>query len=116
MADGTAEVWLTVTRVAKRHGVTPRALRYYEAKGLLSPVRSASGVRFYGRSAQARAELLVELRSLGLTLSEIRKILVHEAGSHLQRVAVAEALDARLQRVRDQLACLEQARRLLPDA
>lgn len=115
MADGAAEIWLTISRVATRHGVTPRALRYYEAKGLLSPVRNAAGMRFYGRQAQARAELLVRLRSLGLTISEIRKILGHEPGSNLQRAAVSEALDARIQRVRDQLSRLEQARRLLPE-
>ena len=116
MADGAAEVWLTISRVANRHGVTPRALRYYEAKGLLDPVRKASGVRFYGRQAQARAELLVRLRSLGLSISEIRTIVCHDSGSRLQRIAVAEALDDRILRVRDQLSRLEQARRLLPES
>lgn len=54
-------------------GATPRALRFYEQRGLLpAPARSASGQRVYGPDDVARVRAIRELVSLGLTLEDIR--------------------------------------------
>jgi MerR family transcriptional regulator, copper efflux regulator len=54
-------------------GTTPRALRFYEANGLLpSPRRTRSGQRIYGAPEVARVRVIRELLSLGLTIADIR--------------------------------------------
>jgi MerR family copper efflux transcriptional regulator len=54
-------------------GTTPRALRFYEERGLLPPpARSASGQREYGPRHVSRVRLIRELLSLGLTVEDLR--------------------------------------------
>ncbi|OPC84702.1 MerR family transcriptional regulator [Embleya scabrispora] len=54
-------------------GATPRALRFYEQRGLLAPpARSASGQRVYGPDDVARVRTIRELLALGLTVEDIR--------------------------------------------
>lgn len=43
----TGEEALTIGDVAARTGLTERALRHYEAEGLLRPARTSAGRRFY---------------------------------------------------------------------
>ncbi|MFD4910829.1 MerR family transcriptional regulator [Kitasatospora purpeofusca] len=53
-------------------GTTPRALRFYEQRGLLPPpVRSASGQREYGSEAVVRVRVIRALLALGLTVDDI---------------------------------------------
>ncbi|GLZ07890.1 hypothetical protein Acsp03_53560 [Actinomadura sp. NBRC 104412] len=55
-------------------GTTPRALRFYEERGLLPPPpRTASGQRRYGPREIARVRLIRELLGLGLTIEDIRR-------------------------------------------
>ncbi|MCM2423810.1 MerR family transcriptional regulator [Streptomyces sp. RKAG293] len=54
-------------------GTTPRALRFYEQRGLLPPpVRTASGQREYGAEEIARVRVIRDLLSLGLTIEDLR--------------------------------------------
>ncbi|MEU9829971.1 MerR family transcriptional regulator [Streptosporangium sp. NPDC048047] len=54
-------------------GTTPRALRFYEQRGLLPPPpRTASGQREYGPREVARIRIVRELLSLGLTVEDVR--------------------------------------------
>ncbi|MFJ9948618.1 MerR family transcriptional regulator [Kitasatospora sp. NPDC091207] len=54
-------------------GTTPRALRFYEQRGLLPPpVRTAAGQREYGRVEVARVRAIRELLALGLTVEDLR--------------------------------------------
>ncbi|MFE6746238.1 MerR family transcriptional regulator [Kitasatospora purpeofusca] len=53
-------------------GTTPRALRFYEQRGLLPPpTRSASGQREYGSQAVVRVRVIRALLALGLTVEDI---------------------------------------------
>jgi MerR family copper efflux transcriptional regulator len=53
-------------------GTTPRALRFYEQRGLLPPpARTATGQREYGPADVARVRLIRELLSLGLTVEDV---------------------------------------------
>jgi DNA-binding transcriptional MerR regulator len=65
---------LTVGLVARRSGLTPKALRHYDRIGLLRPaqVDSATGYRLYHRDQVAEARLLHLLRSLDLPLDQVR--------------------------------------------
>ncbi|QKW05586.1 MerR family transcriptional regulator [Streptomyces sp. NA04227] len=54
-------------------GTTPRALRFYEQRGLLpAPPRSPSGQREYGPHEVARVRVIRELLALGLTVEDVR--------------------------------------------
>uniref|UniRef100_UPI003F556BB8 MerR family transcriptional regulator n=1 Tax=Streptomyces citrinus TaxID=3118173 RepID=UPI003F556BB8 len=54
-------------------GTTPRALRFYEERGLLpAPRRTASGQRVYVERDVARVRVVRELLSLGLTVADVR--------------------------------------------
>ncbi|MGC5014861.1 MerR family transcriptional regulator [Streptosporangium sp. DT93] len=63
---------MRIGELARRAGVSPRALRYYEQQGLISARRSANGYREYG---EADLRLVSEIRSLlavGFTLDDAR--------------------------------------------
>ncbi|MET7653620.1 MULTISPECIES: MerR family transcriptional regulator [unclassified Streptomyces] len=56
-------------------GTTPRALRFYEERGLLPPPRrTATGQREYGPEEVARVRVIRDLLALGLTIEDLRGI------------------------------------------
>ncbi|MFH8798242.1 MerR family transcriptional regulator [Streptomyces sp. NPDC017936] len=56
-------------------GTTPRALRFYEERGLLDPPpRTPAGQRRYGPQDVARVRVIRELLALGLTVEDLRGI------------------------------------------
>ncbi len=63
-----------ITELCKEFGITLRALRFYEDKGLLSP-RRINGARVYTRGDRARLILLLRAKALGSPLSEIKRYL-----------------------------------------
>lgn len=66
----------TITELAREFDVTPRAIRFYEDQGLLSPKREGAGGRTRVYSARERTRLKLTLRGkrLGLSLSEIKDL------------------------------------------
>jgi DNA-binding transcriptional MerR regulator len=66
----------TITELAREFDITPRAIRFYEDQGLLSPSREGAGGRTRVYSARERTRLKLTLRGkrLGLTLSEIKSL------------------------------------------
>jgi DNA-binding transcriptional MerR regulator len=66
----------TITELAREFDVTPRAIRFYEDHGLLSPTREGTGGRSRVYTARDRTRLKLTLRGkrLGLTLSEIKSL------------------------------------------
>ncbi|HWT36535.1 MAG TPA: MerR family DNA-binding transcriptional regulator [Paraburkholderia sp.] len=67
----------TITELAREFDVTPRAIRFYEDQGLLSPSREgSSGLRrVYSGRDRTRLRLTLRGKRLGFTLSEIRDLL-----------------------------------------
>ena len=111
MSPSTAP--LSASEAAKRLGVSTKALRIYEERGLLAPERTAAGYRVYGDGAMARAAEIVALRALGLSLAQVAQVL--EGDSRDLEIALA-AHEATLQRdVRkledtiDKVRCLRAA-------
>ena len=66
---------LTIGEVAARSGASTSALRFYEAKGLLSSGRTAGGHRVYPRSTLRRVAFVRAAQRVGLSLEEIRTAL-----------------------------------------
>jgi DNA-binding transcriptional MerR regulator len=64
---------MRIGEAAAAAGTTPRALRFYEQRGLLPPpVRTASGQREYGPGEVARVRVIRDLLTLGLTVEDLR--------------------------------------------
>lgn len=68
---------LTISAFARRVGLTPSALRFYDDCGLLRPaeVDEGNGYRYYAPGQQPRAELLRDLREIDLPLADVRVVL-----------------------------------------
>jgi DNA-binding transcriptional MerR regulator len=66
--------FFTVNQLAEELGVTPRAIRFYEAKGLLAPGRAGT-TRVFSRRDRARLMLVLRGKRLGFTLAGIREFL-----------------------------------------
>ena len=69
---------LTIGEMAREYGVTLRALRFYEDRGLLQPIRNGV-TRYYTVEARARLELILKGKQLGFTLTEIRDLIANQA-------------------------------------
>jgi len=66
---------LSPTETAGRFGVSIKALRLYEQRGLLNPLRSEAGWRTYGPDQIARLHQILALKRLGLSLARIAELL-----------------------------------------
>jgi len=66
---------LSPTETATRFGVSIKALRLYESRGLLKPLRTEAGWRTYGPDQVARLHQILALKRLGLPLTRIATIL-----------------------------------------
>ena len=65
---------MTIRQVCDELSVTLRALRFYEAQGLVAPKREPRR-RFYYTTDVERVRVIMRLKSLGLSLREIREVL-----------------------------------------
>ncbi|MBA2945618.1 MerR family transcriptional regulator [Streptomyces himalayensis] len=64
---------MRIGEAAAAAGTTPRALRFYEQRGLLPPpARTSSGQREYGPGEVALVRVIRELLALGLTVEDLR--------------------------------------------
>lgn len=70
----TAERVYTISDLAKEFAITPRAIRFYESRGLISPER-AGNQRRYSRRDRARLILILRGRNLGFTVEDVGQYL-----------------------------------------
>lgn len=71
--------WLAANECARRIGITVRALRVYEQRGLIRPRRTEKGWRLYGADEIARLHEVLALKRLGLSLASIVALLQGKA-------------------------------------
>jgi len=70
----------SISELAREFDVTPRAIRFYEDQGLISPRRDGTR-RIYTPRDRTRLKLTLRGKRLGLTLSEIRELIdMYEPG------------------------------------
>jgi MerR family redox-sensitive transcriptional activator SoxR len=66
---------LTIGQLAERSGVAPSAIRFYEARGLLSSQRTTGNQRRYAQSTLRRVAFIRTAQRVGLSLEEIGEAL-----------------------------------------
>ena len=112
---GSSKVlFMTIGELARRFGIRPSALRFYERKRLLDTPARVGGKRAYDAGAVARVAFIREAQQSGLTLAEIRTMLrAGRAGAAPRRLWRAAAtaklavLDRRITALQASRAALE---------
>jgi DNA-binding transcriptional MerR regulator len=97
----------TVTEVADELGMTARAVRFYEDKGLITPQRAGT-TRVYSARDRARMILILRGKRLGFSLSTIKEYL-DLYDTDITQAAQLRLLLASVARRRDQLLAQRQA-------
>lgn len=110
---GSSEPLLNPAEAAKLLGVSAKALRLYELRGLIAPVRTDAGWRVYGPEQMARAAEILALRALGLTLAQVARVLDGSASGLEPALAAHQA--ALEERVRELVAAVAKVRCLRTD-
>ena len=108
--------FLSASAAAQRLGISAKALRLYEQRGLIAPRRTAAGWRVYGPDEIARAAEIVALRALGLSLAQVARVLGDDPRGLEPALAAHEAilegrirqLSGAVEKVRDLRAGLAQ--------
>ncbi|PIF28645.1 MerR family transcriptional regulator [Acidovorax sp. 56] len=111
--------FLSPSEAARRLGISAKALRIYEQRGLMTPRRTEAGWRSYGPVEMQCASEIVALRALGLSLAQVASVLEGEAEGLEPALALHQSVlegDARrlgdtIERVRGLRAKLERGQR-----
>lgn len=98
---------LDISEVARLTGLSSRALRFYEARGLVKPLRTASGRRAYGPGELERINRIVALKRAGLTLAQIQRL--GDRGA----IDLSRLVEAQLSAIEARATELAEAKRLL---
>ena len=100
---------LDIAEVARLTGLTSRALRFYEARRLVTPLRTASGRRHYGPAELERLHQILAMKRAGLTLAQIQRL---TAG---RRLDLRSLLEAQIDTLAERERAIAGARALLED-
>jgi DNA-binding transcriptional MerR regulator len=107
-----SESLVRIGELARRSGVSVRALRYYEDQGLLQSERSSSGQRYYPARAAETVRFLQDMYAAGLTSRNIAMLLPC-LDSCLSTEEQRRMLRRERDRVHDQVSRLRAALRRL---
>ncbi|MBM3556220.1 MAG: MerR family DNA-binding transcriptional regulator [Alphaproteobacteria bacterium] len=93
----------TITQLAREFDVTPRAIRFYEDRGLINPARQGQN-RIFSRRDRGRLQLILRGKRLGFSLGEIGEMLdLYDEGD-----GQVEQMRVTLKKSRGRLAALER--------
>ncbi|MDR3508248.1 MAG: MerR family transcriptional regulator [Caulobacteraceae bacterium] len=108
LKSGVRHFEYTINQLTKLLGLTARAIRFYEEKGLVKPGRSWAG-RIYTRRDFQRLSVIARGRRAGLSLEDIEEILAAYDPTDGGRKQVGVALD----RLHERLLTLDAQRSAL---
>jgi DNA-binding transcriptional MerR regulator len=112
--SASEERYLSAAEAAEALGVSTRALRLYEQRGLVAPLRTQAGWRAYGPDALARLHQILALKRLGLSLAEVGGLLKGRLGRLEAVLELQEqALAARQAETAHALELVRRARKRL---
>ncbi|WP_282605125.1 MerR family transcriptional regulator [Pelagibius sp. Alg239-R121] len=105
------ERYLSPSEAAAQLGVSTKALRLYEQRGLVAPLRTEAGWRAYGPAEMSQAGEVAALRALGLSLTQVAKVLKGDPKFLEPALAAHEAtLEGRIRQLTDSLKTLRTVR------
>jgi len=105
---------LFIGEVAARSGVSRKALRLYEAAGILpTPSRSAARYRLYGQETLALLGFVAQARRLGFTLKEIKELLGLRVSRRTSCAQVRSHAENKMADIEKRISSLRQMKRAL---
>lgn len=102
---------MTIRQMCDTYDVTPRTLRFYESKELLSPIRQGQK-RLYTHRDRGRLTLILRGKRFGFSLEDIRQLLdLYDGGNgrEEQLVRTVEAAHKRLATMKEERKELDTA-------
>ncbi|MGC7102979.1 MerR family transcriptional regulator [Amycolatopsis lurida] len=99
---------MRIGELARRAGTTTRALRFYEAQGLLDAPRAANGYRDYG---EEHVRMVTEIRTLqaaGLSLDDTRPFVDCLRSGHEAGDSCADSIEVYERKLAEVDACLDR--------
>lgn len=102
---------MTIGQMCGSYDVTPRTLRFYEAKELIFPIREGQK-RLFTKSDRARLKLILQGKRFGFSLEEIRQLLNLYSLGDQQTTQLTKTYELGQERLRD----MEEQREELTDA
>ncbi len=99
----------TIGDVSELFGLTPRAIRFYEERGLIWTRRDSRNRRLFDDDSRRRLQLIATLRRSHLALPEIADILDCDGGEAMQVNLAIGKLSAQRRRLEDLLQALQGA-------
>ena len=97
---------MLIKDVSKITSLTKKAIEYYTAQGLISPVILENGYRDFSKKDVERLKEISVLRKLGISVEEIKEVLNDETGGMLQKLSVQKELN--VQREQAKKAILDE--------
>ncbi|MDQ3432034.1 MAG: heavy metal-responsive transcriptional regulator [Actinomycetota bacterium] len=95
---------MLIGELADATGTTAKTLRFYEAEGLLAaPERTSGGYRDYGPHAVERVTFIRHAQASGLTLAQIREVLMVRDGGVAPCGHVATFVEQRLTDIEERI-------------
>ncbi len=105
---------MTIREMCDAYSVTPRTLRFYEAKELLFPIREGLK-RLFTNSDRARLKLILRGKRFGFSLEEIRQLLdLYEIGDQ-QHTQITRTIDIARDRLSDMVAQRDELNAAIDD-
>ncbi len=105
---------MTIREMCDAFEVTPRTLRFYEAKELLFPVREGQK-RLFTKRDRARLKLIIRGKRFGFSLEEIRQLLdLYHMGDQ-QQTQIARAYDIARERLADMISQRDELNQAIDD-
>ena len=89
---------MTIRQMCEAFDVTPRALRFYEQKELLAPIRQGTR-RLYTRRERARLQLILRGKRFGFSLEDIRQLLDLYEVDPSRRLQIEKSVEAARARI-----------------
>lgn len=102
---------MTIRQMCEAYSITPRTLRFYEAKELLFPIREGQK-RLFTKRDRARLKLILRGKRFGFSLEEIRQLLDLYHADDQQQTQLARTYEI----ARTRLADMEEQRDELNEA
>ena len=101
---------LRIGELADQLGTTTKTLRFYERIGLIeSPPRNQSGYRLYAGDNIKNAQMVINLRRLGLSIEELQQLMSEDEESSLRK-RLSSILDQKLFYLDQELGVLQGKR------
>lgn len=112
------EQTFTISELSREFNITPRAIRFYEDLGLLSPVRKGQQ-RIYNKSDYVRLKLIIRGKRLGFSLAESRELIElydPESRNKRQLKTMLSTIEQSSERIDQQLQDIQAMKQELEEA